>query len=224
MDTDRRARFFPRVTHIALAAAAVTLLGLSLLSAAGCASGFNDLPQEPGYSPRLTRFTYLEEGKLVALAADTQATIQREKQKFVPVGVAIANLGLPTSLTLNRESFTLVDDQGKKYSLATVQEARSLAGLQTYDLKLEEPFVSVLTTRFTTLQPVPMVFFPVQTTDPQYARRGIVRDRVELPLRSWAWDILYFPHPEGKLKGRKYELWLAAPELKEPVFVRFAVK
>ena len=199
-------------------------LGLALLFIAGCASGFNDLPQEPGFSPRLTRFTYLEEGKLVSLAADTEATIQREKQKFIPVGVGIANLGLPSSLTLTRESFTLVDDQGKKYSLATVSEARSLAGLQTYDLKLAQNFSEVLLTRFTTLMNVPMVFFPVQSTEPQYSRRGIVRDRVELPDRSWAWDILYFPHPEGKLKGRKYELWLDAPELKEPVFVRFAVK
>ena len=199
-------------------------LGLALLAVAGCASGFNDLPQEPGFSPRLTRFTYLEEGKLVSLAADTEATLQREKQKFIPVGIGIANLGLGKPLTLSRESFTLVDDQGKKYSLATVQEARSLAGLQTYDLKLEQTFVEVLNNRFTTMMSVPMVFFPVQSTEPQYSRRGIVRDRVELPDRSWAWDILYFPHPEGKLKGRKYELWLDAPELKEPVFVRFAVK
>jgi len=199
-------------------------LGLALLAAAGCASGFNDLPQEPGFSPRLTRFTYLEEGKLVSLAADTEATLQREKQKFIPVGIGIANLGLGKPLTLSRESFTLVDDQGKKYSLATVQEARSLAGLQTYDLKLEQTFVEVLNNRFTTMMSVPMVFFPVQSTEPQYARRGIVRDRVELPIRSWAWDVLYFPHPEGKLKGRKYELWLDAPELEEPIFVRFAVK
>jgi len=199
-------------------------LGLALLAVAGCASGFNDLPQEPGFSPRLTRFTYLEEGKLVSLAADTEATLQREKQKFIPVGIGIANLGLGKPLTLSRESFTLVDDQGKKYSLATVQEARSLAGLQTYDLKLEQTFVEVLNNRFTTMMSVPMVFFPVQSTEPQYARRGIVRDRVELPIRSWAWDVLYFPHPEGKLKGRKYELWLDAPELEEPIFVRFAVK
>ena len=199
-------------------------LGLALLAAAGCASGFNDLPQEPGFSPRLTRFTYLEEGKLVSLAADTEATLQREKQKFIPVGIGIANLGLGKPLTLSRESFTLVDDQGKKYSLATVQEARSLAGLQTYDLKLEQTFVEVLNNRFTTMMNVPMAFFPVQSTEPQYARRGIVRDRVELPIRSWAWDVLYFPHPEGKLKGRKYELWLDAPELEEPIFVRFAVK
>ncbi len=198
-------------------------LGLALLAAAGCAAGFNDLPQEPGFSPRLNRFTYIEEGKLVSFAADTEATIQREKQKFIPVGVGIANLGLDKSLTLGRESFTLVDDQGKKYSLATVQEARSLAGLQTFDLKLSENFIGVLDTRFITFPDVPMVFFPVQSTE-AYPRRGIVRDRVELPLRTWAWDILYFPHPEGKLKGRKYELWLDAPELKEPVFVRFAVK
>ncbi|MCU0253605.1 MAG: hypothetical protein MUE47_03600 [Acidobacteria bacterium] len=202
----------------------VSALGLALLAAAGCASGFNDLPQEPGFSPRLTRFTYLEEGKLVSLAADTEATLQREKQKFVPIGVGIANLGLDKPLTLGRESFTLVDDTGKKYSLATVQEARSLAGLQTYDLKLEQTFVEVLNNRFTTMLSVPMVFFPVQSTEPQYSRRGIVRDRVELPVRTWAWDVLYFPHPEGKLKGRKYELWLDAPELKEPIFVRFAVK
>ncbi|MCU0225780.1 MAG: hypothetical protein MUF27_17305 [Acidobacteria bacterium] len=199
-------------------------LGLALLAVAGCASGYNDLPQEPGFSPRLNRFTYIEEGKLVALAADTEAAIQREKQKFIPIGVGIANLGLDKALTLGRESFTLVDDQGKKYSLATVQEARSLAGLQIFDVKLSENFVGVLDTRFITFPDVPMVFFPVQSTEPQYSRRGIVRDRVELPLRTWAWDILYFPHPEGKLKGRKYELWLDAPELKEPIFVRFAVK
>ncbi len=207
------------VTRALLAAGFVVLLA-SVLS---CATSVNQLPQEPGFSPRLTRFTYLEEGKLVTLAADMEATRKRDDQKFIPVSVGIANSGLPT-LTLTRESFTLVDDKGNKYSLATVSEARSLASLQTYDVRIAVNFRDVFFTRFSTWPQIPMVFFPVQSSDPEFARRGIVRDRVEMPLRSWAWDILYFPHPQGSIKDRKFELWLDTPELEEPVFVRFAVK
>jgi hypothetical protein len=36
-------------------------------------------------------------------------------------------------------------------------------------------------------------------------------------------DILYFPHPKGRVPGHRFELWLRAPELQEPVFVKFRV-
>ena len=36
--------------------------------------------------------------------------------------------------------------------------------------------------------------------------------------------MLYFPHPKGSIKDKKLELWLSAPELKEPVFVKVHVK
>jgi hypothetical protein len=36
-------------------------------------------------------------------------------------------------------------------------------------------------------------------------------------------DVIYFPHPEGPLLGRKYELWLKPREWDKAVFVRLAV-
>ncbi|MBP7148420.1 MAG: hypothetical protein KBD01_12815 [Acidobacteria bacterium] len=213
-----RRSFVPAVALFAIAATLVLL--------AACTALKGNLPQEPGLHPRLTRFTYLEEGKLVSFAVDTAATRKREDAPYVPFGIAVANMSLPR-LTLTRESFTLVDDKGQRSSLATIQQARELAGLTVYDLRLSQDFFDVMFTRFSAWPFTQAVFFPVQSPaggDPEISRRGIVRERVELPVHSWTRDVIYFPHPEGQLMGRRYEMWLDTEELEDPIFVKFEVK
>jgi hypothetical protein len=188
----------------------------------GCQSLKGTLPQEEGLHPRLTRFAYIEEGKLATLIVDTEASRQREKQAVVPLAIAIANNGLPR-FTLTRESLTLVDQRGRRYALASVPEAKKVGGLQGLDYRLSESFFGVVENRFTAHTELQTVFFPVSSPSGPYSGRGLLREVTELPKQSWTRDVIYFPHPEGEWVGGRYELWLNAKELEQPVFVKFAI-
>ena len=52
----------------------------------------------------------------------------------------------------------------------------------------------------------------------------VVTDTVELPRFGYILDMLYFPAPSTGLKGHKFELSMTAPELADPIFVKFEVK
>jgi len=92
------------------------------------------------------------------------------------------------------------------------------------DLRASGNFFDIIARRGLGRPFVASVFFPIPVSDPGLRRRGLVRDVIELHRGAWMMDVIYFPHPEGKLLGARYELWLTARELEKPVFVRFAVK
>jgi hypothetical protein len=54
--------------------------------------------------------------------------------------------------------------------------------------------------------------------------RPIARDRILLPRFSFIHDVIYFPRPPGLGAGQPLELFLRAPELPDPVFVRFDIR
>jgi hypothetical protein len=197
-----------------LAAAAVTL-------ATHCAST-RGLPREDNLHPRLTPTAYLEEGKLVAFAVDTEAAAWRDKEPLIPLPVSVANKGL-INLTISRESFTLVDEQGNRYPLATVEQGREVGGLTSIDWSMSARFFEVISSSYSSWTYENAVFFPNNLSSPAFARRGLLRDRLELPKFTWSADILYFPHPKGPVPGHRFEIWLGAPELRESVFVKFRV-
>lgn len=219
--TSRGGRSGARACGITLAAC----LAVSALGIAGCGPALSNLPREDGLHPRLTRYAYIEEGLLVSLAVDTAATRRREGVPFIPLGLGVANIGL-RQLTLTRESLTLVDDEGNRYSMATVPEVRTLGGTVEYDRTLGRQFAGAFASRFGTWPQVPGGFYPVAFSEGATSApgRAISRDRISLSRYSWVSDIVYFPAPAGKLVDRRYELWLEAPELDEPVFVKFRVK
>jgi hypothetical protein len=204
----------------------VSILAVSALLAAACGPPLSNLPREGDLHPRLSRYAYIEEGRLVSLVVDTTATRRREGVEFVPVGIGLANIGLK-KLSLTRESFTLVDDEGNRYSMATVPEVRTLGSTLLYDWSLSENFFfGVCASRFGSWPEVESVFYPlpVPTSGSLRGSRSIVREELTLSRYSWTVDVIYFPAPEGQLLGRRYELWLDAEELPEPVFVKFRVK
>jgi hypothetical protein len=204
--------------------APIVVLLLALV--AGCAHTPNTTPEvgEDQLDRRILLHSYYEEGSLVTLAVNTDSTRRRESAPFVPFGIIVANNGLPR-LTLTRESLTLVDDRGGRYPLATVEEAQELRGKRVADLYATRSFVDVFARRLTGRTRIPSVFYPIPTTEDSiaYFSRAIVNDTVELPRHAWMVDVVYFPHPEGSLLGRRYELWLDTAELDDPVFVRFEV-
>ncbi len=200
----------------------IRLVGLALVFAllgGGCQSFKGTLPQEEDLHPRLTPYSYIEEGTLVAFAIDTAATRRHAKEPYIPIALGVANIGLGR-LSLGRESFTLIDDTGKRYPLAVFSEIREAHLAIPIDFRLSEHFEGAFAGRFDAWPRGKLVFFPVLGT----AMRSTLVDRVVLPKFYWVYDMLYFPHPEGELLGRRYEMLLSAKELPHPIVVKFRIK
>jgi len=192
------------------------LFVLAALTPACIIGGTTRRAQRPGeLDYKLGPFTYLEEGKLVSLAVGTEATKERENEKFIPLHFAFANRGAPT-LKLARESFTLQDENGKRYPLASLQEVNTTYGPTTMDRQFTTTF-DMFRSRLPTFSIVDSSFFP------ERGGRGIVIDRVELPRFYYTLDLLYFPHPDDQVVGRRFELHVKPTGVPDEFFVKFLV-
>jgi len=165
--------------------------------------------------PKLARSTYIEEGRLVALVVSTKPMRYRLKRSFIPLEIAVVNKGLP-SLSLTPESFTLVDGQGRRYPVVSARELTREYGSTDVDRRLAEaaPFVRQ---RFATYRRVPSNMTPGFDAP-------IARERPFIPRFGYILDFIYFPRPDGNLVDAPLELVVQAPELPEPVFVRFTMQ
>jgi len=204
---------------------AVSIVGAALiLLGAGCGKPVMEQSGSgsDGLDHRLLRHTYVEDGRLVTFAVNTDATRRREKSPYVPIGIVIANNGT-SALTVDRESLILIDDTGQRYPMATVQEFKTLGTRPLVDLQASSQFATLFYNRLQGRNRVSSVFFPIQVTEPGYQGRGVVLDVIEIPRDAWIIDVVYFPHPANEMRGRRYELWFKARELADPIFVRFAV-
>ncbi len=207
-----RIRFQVSVLSALLAVASLVGLG-------ACANFGGSLPREEGLHPRLTPFSYIEEGKLISLGVDTAAARRRGDDEFIPFAIGIANIG-QGRITLTRESFTLVDDQGRHYPLAGFREVRDAHAQPAMDFRLTEHFAGAFAGRFDAWPLVKMVFFPSVSIPSQ----GILTEDLQVPRYHWVYDMLYFPHPEGPLLGRKYEILFKTKELKHPIVIKFRIR
>lgn len=185
----------------------------AVLAAAACVT--RSAPGPEGMDPTLARSTYIEEGGLVALVVSSKPMSYRLDRPFIPVEIAVVNKGL-SSLTLTRESFTLVDDRGREYPAVGRGELSRGYGSTDVDRRLGEaaPFVAH---RYASYRLVPSNLTPGFDAP-------IQRDRLFIPRFGYILDFIYFPRPDGDLAGRALELVLRAPELPDPVFVRFVAK
>ena len=205
--------------HLRRPISIVIFAGLALLLASACLPDLESLPREGDLHPRLTRFAYIEEGKLVSFLVDTEATRQREEADFIPFGIGIANIGVDDGLTITRESVTLVDEDGNRYPMATPQEVYGATGSLVADRRLSDSFISAFRIRFDLWPLIQSGFFPVQRSQAR-----LPTERVFLARRSLMTDIVYFPHPKEPIFGRRFEMWLDTEELEEPVFVKLRVR
>jgi len=165
---------------------------------------------------KLANSTWIEDGRLVALIVSSRATGFRLKRAYIPIEVAIANRGVK-SLTLTRESFTIGDVRGRRYPLAGRKElADGYGGSVDLDRRNLTEAAPIVLGKFQSLTRVPSNFSPGFDNP-------IALDRVFLPRFSYLLDFLYFPTPEGYVAGEPLELRVAAPELQDPIFVRFTV-
>ncbi len=171
-------------------------------------------------SPTLGPMTYKEEGNLVILTVDVNATRFHEDSPFVPVAVGLANKSVEPYISISRESFYLMDSFGRRYGMAGVGEVQRLQRGRAQDRKLTE--ISFQTTKFDGFRFYRTSFFPSQGGSPALTSEVLV-ERLDLPPFAFLVDVLYFPRPEGELKGGVFELHLNARQLPQDVFVVFEV-
>lgn len=191
-------------------------LVLIAMLAVGCAGRVPMTGQEvSGLDRRLSPYTFIEDGDLVSFLINTRATRYRNDQSYVPLEILVANRGL-RQLSLTRESFTLVDGDGTRYPVAGPRELIESYPFLDMDRSLQE--VNSVTSRFAAFTRYPSNFSPLRG-----AGSRPVRDRVALPKFGYIIDFLYFPRPANGLRDAVLELFLDAPELQDPVFVRFEV-
>jgi len=162
-------------------------------------------------SPKLATFIFKEESKPYLMTVGVNATRFHDKDPFIPLAVLLVNK-TKTPMNLDRESFTLVDPiSGKRYGMASLDEARR-QGKQEYDRKLMDQ--EHLLSKVDPFTRGDSNFFPITS---------VVIDRVELHQFMYMLDTLYFPHPEGELLGKTFELHVNSKGLEQPLFVVFTV-
>jgi hypothetical protein len=196
-------------------------LVLAVVLAGGCARKEIRGQTTSSLDPKLSTFAYIEDGDLVALIVDVRATQYREKDAYIPFEIAVANRGV-RSLTLTRESFVLVDEQGNRYPAASPKEL--LAGYEFLDLDRRLGEIPDITfNKFSTFTRYRSKFSPTRQGPARPGEGTLVQDTVVLPKFGYLIDFLYFPTPPGGVKGKKFELFLSAPELQDPVYTKFQV-
>ena len=192
---------------------------LALLSA-GCVTRQQIRGQgAPDLDRKLSTFAWIERGDLVTLIVSTRAARYRDGANYIPLEISLANTGL-RRLSLTRESFTLIDEEGNRYPCAGPSEL--LGDYEFLDLDRSPALADlggVIFDRFAAFNRYPSNFSPTRT-----ASTSVVRDRLVLPKFGYILDHIYFPKPKTGIKGHRFDLFVNSPELEDPVFVKFEVR
>ncbi len=163
-------------------------------------------------SAKLSTFIYKEEGKLYLVTVGVNATRFHDKDGFIPLTVTVVNK-TTKPIELHRESFTLIEPvSGSRYGLASVDEVRR-QGKMSYDQQLMD--LDHLMSKLDIYTRASARFFPGAGT--------ILNEQVELHQFQYVLENLYFPHPEGGLLGRTFELHVSGRGIDGPLFVVFTV-
>ena len=203
-------------------AAAVSLALLLLLGSPSCATRRENRGVEvAGLDRKLSTFAFIEDGDLGSFIVDTRSSRNREEGSYLPLEICVANRRLK-QISLTRESFTLVDQEGNRYPCAGPKELIEGYPFLDMDRSLAE-LGEIVVNKFATFTPYPSKFSPTR----QFSTRGIgsslVHDSVNLPKFGFMIDFIYFPRPKTGVLNQRFELFMQAPELPDPVFVKFMV-
>ena len=193
-----------------------------LIFAGGCRFGPQEMrgTEASDLDEKLSTHAYIEDGDLVTLIVDIKATRDRGNEEYIPFEIAIANKGL-RRLTISRESFVLVDQDGNRYPLASPRELLQKYKKLDFDRNYAE-IESIVFNRFSTYTRYRSRFSPTHMMTP--GGTNLVQDGVTLPRSGYVIDWIYFPLPQGGVENRKFDLFISAPELEDPVFVKFLVR
>ena len=199
---------------------------LVLTVPAGAAEAvFPQEQQQPGKSEivlldeRHDLNTWVNKEGPIDLAVNVYVSRGSEGREYFPLEIAIAN---PTQkgISLTRDSFTLYDQAGTAYPVATPKEIiKKYHRLGSDRTKL---------TRNRTMIPVFQGYQTIRSQmepnpRPQPGVSNVVMDRVDIPSGYMISDLLYFKMPVTKLTGKYLELRMTVKGYDEPMTVKFMV-
>ena len=193
---------------------ALLVLCCSLLMA-GCAAGsYATRTDGPPIDPKFSLSSYIAEGKSVVLIVGARAAGIVKGENYVPLEIGVVNTGMKL-LSITPESFTLVDEAGNRYPVVSSEELYREYGRIDVDRRLGEIF-PVMRGKYASYPRIPSNF-----TSSFAAPTG--RPKPVLNRYTMMYDLIYFPRPQGGLRGHRFELFMSAPELEDPIFVQFRV-
>jgi hypothetical protein len=193
-----------------------------LVALAGCGARQPIRGQETtGLDRKLSTFAFIEQGDAMTLIVGTKSTRYREASAYIPIEIAISNNGL-RQISLTRESFTLIDEAGNRYPAVSPQELIESYDFLDLDRTQLAELQSIVFNKFATYTRYPSKFSPTRAFS--IGASNLVRDHVALPKFGYVLDFLYFPAPQTGLIGHRFDLFVDAQELDDPVFVKFEVK
>lgn len=205
-------------------AAALGLALLPWLVACGTRTPIEGQPA-PDLDRKFSTFAWIEQGDLITFIVGTQAARYRDNSEFMPIEIAIANNGVK-NVVLTRESFVLIDEEGNRYPAAAPREL--LEGYDFLDLDRDRlgELEGLVNSKFAAFTRYNSKFSPTHSANMDLVPGGTktVRDMISLPRYGYLVDYLYFPKPATGIKDHRFELFLEARELPDPVFVRFEVR
>ena len=195
----------------------LALCGLAAL-AAGCASVAP--AGTGGEASRAATFSYKWDDTNLAIVLDVELARRRTEEAYFPLGIKIANKRL-NRIIVDRETLFLIDEYGDRLpdavgrgAFAPVQQARRpttssrarpgvlgdeiMTGLRDYRKAAGRLF-------------------------PQTQGGGRTVDSIYVQTNGYMEDLVYFPMPEGGIKGKTLRLRLDVYELGKPLDVAFRV-
>lgn len=141
----------------------------------------------------------------------------RVEEPFVPLLVTISNRGRD-SVRLTRDSFRLLDRQGREIPLAELGEVRRNYGKLELDHRQVSGVGLPLGTRLDERKYIQANYFPVVTFS-----GGVKRDAVSVGPLYWTVDLFYFRWPEGLRSGTGAVLQIEGKGWEEPVRIPFSL-
>ncbi|MFQ5718765.1 MAG: hypothetical protein ACE5IK_04370 [Acidobacteriota bacterium] len=190
----------------------------------------------PEFSRKLAQFVYIEEGTDLILTVGVRVAALREAEPFFPLEVSVTNKVKKTTWSVNRESWALFDAEGRRYEMPTQSELLAHYDKRTQDTRLFESR-SFTAGKHEGYRQIESSFFPdpiagvSRVSDTVDGPEGVATrsdsltslDTVELRYRSFLEDVLYFPHPPGKLVGSTFSLQFSVTGLDEPARITFQI-
>jgi hypothetical protein len=150
--------------------------------------------------------------------ANITLTLQRTTEPYLPIVVAVENLGKKT-ITLDRESFWLSDLDEIIYFMPAVKEVRKSYDKTVMDYRMVS-YAGIPWENWRwggRLEPAN--FFP----DLGATRGNTVRDRLTLRHRHAMVNLLYFERPRNLENGRPFFLAVHAKGWEVPIRIRFVI-
>ena len=170
------------------------------------------LAAAPTTSKSFAFATYKEEvGRVTILVGSFPAALN-DGSRYIPLQIAVGVRGKGGELTITPESFTLLDDEGRAYPMATHREVLD-EGRVLFNRSVNRSLPLVTGHQFANSRRVSSSFFPV----------GALRyEQVHLSRANFFKDVIYFPRPDVGLGG-VLTLRFKPAGLNEAVDVRFEV-